>query len=77
MDRWTGGRVAELEKVLAFRVANLPDYKRVALETFQITSGLLSFFKTFWVAMLACYPGFSDSDGWVAWFYKTITNSGG
>ena len=35
-----------LEKVLTFRLANLPDYRRVALQTFKIAIELLSFFKT-------------------------------
>ena len=48
---------AELKKVLTFRVANLPDYRRVALQTFRIACGL-SFFKTFRVALLPRYPGF-------------------
>ena len=50
-----------MEKVLTFRITNLPDYRRVALQTFRITIGLLSFFKTFRVALLPGYPGFSDS----------------
>ena len=52
---------AELQKVLTFRIANLPDYRRVALQTFRIANGLLSFFKTFRVALLPRYPGFCDS----------------
>ena len=48
--------MAELEKVLTFRIANLPDYIRNALQTFRISIGLLSSFKTFRVAMLPCYP---------------------
>ena len=42
----------ELKKVLIFRVANFPDYRRLALQTFQIAIGLLSYFQTFRVALL-------------------------
>ena len=52
---------AELKKVLTFRIANLPDYIRKASQTFRITIGLLSFFKTFRVALLPRYPCFCDS----------------
>ena len=31
-----------MENVLTFRVANHPDYRRVALQTFRITIGLFS-----------------------------------
>ena len=51
----------ELQKVLTFRIANVPDYRRVALQTFRIAIGLSSFFKTFWVALSPCYPGVFDS----------------
>ena len=52
---------SELQKVLTFRVANLPDQRRVALQTFRIAIGLLSYFKTFRVALLPRYPGVCDS----------------
>ena len=39
-------------------------YRRVALQTFRIAIGLLSFFKTFRVALLPRYPGFCDSGWW-------------
>ena len=55
------GVLTELKKVLTFRVATLPDYRRVALQTFRIAIGLLSYFKTFRVALLPRYPGFCDS----------------
>ena len=44
-----------VEKVLTFRVATLPDYRRVTLQTFRIAIGL------FRVALLPLYPGFCDS----------------
>ena len=50
----------ELEKVLTFRVANLPDYRRVALQTFRIAIWLLSYFTTFRVALLPHFLGFCD-----------------
>ena len=52
---------SELEKVLTFQVASILDYRRVALESFRIAIELLSFFKTFGVALLTLYSGFSDS----------------
>ena len=55
-------RRQELKKVLTYRVATLPDYRRVALQTFRIAVGLLSYFKTFQVALLPRYPGFCDSE---------------
>ena len=59
------GWASELKKVLTFRVATLPDYRRVALQTFRIAIGLLSYFKTFRVALLPRYPGFCDSGLWL------------
>ena len=47
-------RVTDIERVLTFRIANLPDYVRKALQTFRI-------FTTLLVALLLCYPGFFDS----------------
>ena len=52
----------ELEIVLTFQVANLSDYIRAALQSFRIAIGLLSFWKTFWVALLPFYQGFSTVD---------------
>ena len=59
VGRWM--LVAELKNFLTFRVENLPDYRRVALQTFRIAIGFLSYFKTFGVALLPRYPSFCNS----------------
>ena len=63
-DEVLGGgliQLAELKIVLTFWVANLSDHRKVALQIFRMASGLLSYFKTFRVALLPRYPGFCDS----------------
>ena len=53
--------VQELKKVLTFRIANFPGDIRKASETFRISIGLSSFFKTLRVALLPRYPCFCNS----------------
>ena len=50
----------ELEKVLTFRLANLPDDIRKASQTFRIAIGLLNFFRTFRLLLSPRNWGFSD-----------------
>ena len=52
---------SELQKVITFRIANLPDDIRKASQTFRIAIGLLNFYKTFRVALLPRFPCFCDS----------------
>ena len=60
---------SELQKVLTFRIANLTDDIRKASQTFRIAIGLLSFFKTFRVALLPRYTGFYKWKGLKNWIF--------
>ena len=64
-----------VEKVLTFWIENLPDDIRKASQTFRISIGLSSFFKTFRVALLPRYSGFCDSGvGWGGFLGITMSH---